>query len=252
MTGRIFRAIAATAFLLAMSAGAVSAGGWATITADPGNGEPTAGEPTTLGFTVLQHGVTPAGWESPTLVVTDSATGERIEAAASSQGPDGHFVATVTLPRAGYWTWHVELRDLLVETTPQPLLVAFADGSAPLMDAASMLAAIERGRVELRAELQAQAGAELDGLRVQISSLSSQLGAARAESQELAGEVEQLRAGGVLPAEAPGVPLLALLGISGLTGALAGFIVARLARPTPIPAAAPVEEAAPAGRLATP
>ena len=67
MTRRILRGLAAAALLVALSAGAASAGGWATIQADTGNPpQPNAGEPFTFGFTVLQHGVTPAGWvETP-------------------------------------------------------------------------------------------------------------------------------------------------------------------------------------------
>jgi hypothetical protein len=63
MSGRILRGIAAAGLLVALSTGAVSAGGWATIQADTSNPhQPNAGEPFTFGFTVLQHGVTPAGW----------------------------------------------------------------------------------------------------------------------------------------------------------------------------------------------
>src|SRR4026209_2050278 len=103
MTRRILRGLAAATLLVALSAGAASAGGWATIPADTGNpSQPNVGEPFTFGFTVLQHGVTPAGWvETPTFLGINGATGERIEVKAVAQGRDGHFVATVRLPAAG-------------------------------------------------------------------------------------------------------------------------------------------------------
>lgn len=231
MTGRLLRALSAAILLVALSAAAVSAGGWATIAADTSNGQPTEGEPTTLGFTVLQHGVTPAGWEQPTLVATETATGERIEVTATPQGAEGHFVATVTIPRAGFWTWQVELRDLLVEATPLPLPVATADGTIPTMDAASVLATIERSRADLAAELRTEAASEIEALRVQVSSLGSQLAAARAESAELAATVEAL--GGGPSVAGGGAPLVAVLAIGGLAGAFAGFAIAWLGRPSP-------------------
>jgi hypothetical protein len=88
---------------------------------------------------VLQHGVTPAGWvEPPTFLGINGATGERVEVTAVAEGADGHFVATVTIPSGGYWTWQVVLTDLIVETAPQPMAVALADGTLPAMDTGSM------------------------------------------------------------------------------------------------------------------
>lgn len=247
MTGRTMGALAAAVFLVALAAGTAAAGGWATIAPDATNGEPTEGEPTTIGFTVLQHGETPAGWESPTLVATDTATGEVIEVAATRQGADGHFVATLTLPRAGYWTWHVTLRDLLVDTAPLPLAVATLGGELPAMDATAIIAAIERSRAELRTELQAESNAQAESLRVQVASLGSQLAAARAEARETAAQVEASRGGGI--ASAPGLPLVAVLAVAGLVGAIAGFGVAWLGRPSIRPAVP--DEGAPTSRLLT-
>ncbi|HEX7221960.1 MAG TPA: hypothetical protein VF231_01815 [Candidatus Limnocylindrales bacterium] len=249
MSGRFFRALGATFLLLAVSMSGVSAGGWATITADPGNGQPTEGEETTIGFTVLQHGQTPAGWESPTLVATESASGERIESRATGQGADGHFVASITIPRAGYWTWHVELRDLLVESTPLPLAVALADGTMPALDAGAMLAAIERSRADLRHELRAEAGTQLESLRVEISSLASQLAVARSDAARLQDQVDALQAGGPVAASLPGAPVVGMLALAALAGAIAGFAVAWLGRPVARPDASANDPAA-AGRLA--
>jgi hypothetical protein len=234
MTRRILRSLAAAALLLAASAGAVSAGGWATIQADAGNPpQPNAGEHFTFGFTVLQHGVTPAGWETPTFLGINGATGERVEAKAIAQGADGHFVATVTLPSAGFWTWQVVLTDLIVETQPQPIAVATADGTLPAMDTASMLSAIERVRAEIRAEYQAQLFTETDALRSQVTHLNSQVDYLYSQRQTLTKEIEGLKASP--PAAAPAsesVPLFAVIGIAILAGAISGFAMTMLGRST--------------------
>jgi hypothetical protein len=234
MTRRILRSLAAAALLVALSAGAVSAGGWATIQADAGNPpQPNAGEHFTFGFTVLQHGVTPAGWETPTFLGINGATGERVEAKAIAQGADGHFVATVTLPSAGFWTWQVVLTDLIVETQPQPIAVATADGTLPAMDTASMLSAIERVRAEIRAEYQAQLFTETDALRSQVTHLNSQVEYLYGQRQTLTKEIEGLKANPTAAAPASeSVPLFAVVGIAILAGAISGFAMTMLGRST--------------------
>ncbi len=240
MTGRTIWALAAAIFLVALAAGTASAGGWATITPDAGNAPPTEGVETTIGFTVLQHGQTPAGWVEATLVATDGATGQRIEARATGQGPDGHFVAALTLPRAGYWTWQVELSDLVVEMKPQAMTVAFADGTPPTFDAAVLLAAVERSRAELRTELQGEFATELDALRAEVTSLDSQLSASRADARAIAGQVGDLAGAAELPGGTTGVPLLAAVAIGALAGAIAGFTVTWLGRQSPLERSRPV------------
>jgi hypothetical protein len=242
MTGRILRMLGATTLLVALSAGAVSAGGWATITADPGNPQPTEGEPIAFGFTVLQHGVTPAGWVGATLVAVSGTTGERIEAKAVGEGADGHFVATLTLPDAGYWTWHVELTELLVETPPQALAVAAPDGSVPAVDSAAMLAAIERVRGEVRTQLRDELYAQTDTIGTEITKLTGQVNALLAERDALRERVATIEAGG----EAAGLPIVAVIAIGALAGAIAGFSMIALGR-TSTRAAGVVEERTPAG-----
>ena len=84
-------------------------------------------------------------------------------------------MATVTLPAAGFWTWQVELTDLIVETTPQPMAVATADGTAAGDGHGAMLSALERVRAEIRAEYQAQLFNETEALRTQIAGLNSEV-----------------------------------------------------------------------------
>lgn len=234
MTRRILRGLAAATLLVALSAGAASAGGWATIQADSGNPpQPNAGEPFTFGFTVLQHGVTPAGWETPTFLGINGATGERVEVKAVAQGADGHFVATVTLPSAGFWTWQVVLTDLIVETQPLPIAVATADGTLPAMNTASMLSALERVRTEIRTEYQAQLFTETDSLRSQITHLDAQVDYLYGQREALTKQIEGLKANPTAAAPASeSVPLFAVVGIAVLAGAISGFAMTMLGRGT--------------------
>lgn len=212
MTRRIPRGLAAATLLVALSAGAVSAGGWATIQADSGNpSQPNAGEPFTFGFTVLQHGVTPAGWETPTFLGINGATGERVEVKAVAQGADGHFVATVTIPSGGFWTWQVMLTDLVVETAQQPMAVAFADGTLPAMDTGSMLS----------------------DLRTQVTQLSAEVAYLESQRAALSKQVDGLTANPTAAAPASeSVPLFAVVGIAALAGAISGFAMTMLGRST--------------------
>jgi hypothetical protein len=261
MTRRILRGLAAAALLVALSAGAVSAGGWATIQTDSGNPpQPNAGEPFTFGFTVLQHGVTPAGWvETPTFLGINGTTGERIEVKATASGADGHFVATVTLPSAGFWTWQVVLTDLIVETAPQPIAVATADGTLPAMDARAMLAAIEGVRSDIRSEYQAQLFNETDAMQTKISGLETQMRVLESQRDSLKKQVDALAAGSSVAAAPPvatsdTVPLFAVIGIAVLAGAISGFAMTMLGRNSRPNSATPdgaIEELAPAGRALT-
>jgi hypothetical protein len=232
MTRRILRGLAAASLLVALAAGAASAGGWATIQTDTGNpSQPNAGEPFTFGFTVLQHGVTPAGWvETPTFLGINGATGERVEVKAVAQGADGHFVATVTLPAAGIWTWQVVLTDLIVETAPQPMAVATPDGKLPAMDTGSMLSAIERVRTEIRTEYQAQLFTETDALRTQIAQLNANVTFLESQREALAKKVDSLTANPAAAAPSESVPLFAVVGIAILAGAISGFAMTMLGR----------------------
>jgi hypothetical protein len=234
MTRRILRGLAAATLLVALSAGAASAGGWATIQADSGNPpQPNAGEPFTFGFTVLQHGVTPAGWETPTFLGINGATGERVEVKAVAQGADGHFVATVTLPLGGFWTWQVVLTDLLVETAPQPMAVALADGTMPAMDTGTMLSALERVRSEIRTEYQAQLFTETDALRTQITQLTAKVASLESQREALSKEIDGLMANPAAPAPAAeSVPLFAVVGVAVLAGAISGLAITMLGRGT--------------------
>lgn len=249
MSTRILRAMAAAGLLVALSMGAVSAGGWATIVADPGNPpQPNAGEEFTFGFTVLQHGVTPAGWVGATFVAIDASTGQRIEAKATAQGADGHFVATVKLPQAGNWTWQVQLNELMVETPPAAMAVVGADGKVPAMDGAAVLAALERTRAEVRTEMQAQIAAESGSLRLEIDRLSNQVAGLQSDRAALKAQLEAATA----TRTSDGVPIVGVVALAVLAGAISGFamtVLGRSGRPVEVSPAAPEEVTPSAGAL---
>jgi hypothetical protein len=135
MIRRIAAIVAALALLLTLTV-PVLAGGWAEIVADAQTTEPPVeGQPIDVGFVVLQHGETPAGWETATVHFTNAATGQTIDVVATNDRPDGHFVATATLPEAGAWTWRVTLKDLASEHAPVALTVQAASGQAAAADA---------------------------------------------------------------------------------------------------------------------
>jgi hypothetical protein len=233
MPNRLFRALAAAILLAGLTLTGVAAGGWATINPDASNTTPKADESFTFGFTVLQHGVTPAGWvETPTFVGINTTTGQRIEAKATGQGADGHFVATVTLPSAGFWTWQVVLTDLIVETPPTALVVTTASGKMPTVDTADMLAALERMRSEIRSDYEARIATQAEQLGGQISKLSTQITWLQDQRDELKKQVTQLAAASAVP-PAPtsqGLPLVGVISIAVLAGAIAGFAMSALGR----------------------
>lgn len=100
-------ATAALAFLTTPQR--VYAGGWVLVTMDAMPAEFLAGEPTALGMMVRQHGQNPVSGQAPKLQFTDPASGESFAVTAKDEGPTGHYVALVTLPRAGAWEWQVEV-----------------------------------------------------------------------------------------------------------------------------------------------
>jgi hypothetical protein len=235
MSTRLFRALAAALLLVGLTLTSAAAGGWATIVADTTNPpQPNAGQPFTFGFMVLQHGVTPAGWvETPTFVGIETVSGTRVEAKANGQGADGHFVATVTLPKAGVWTWQVVLTDLVVQTTPQPLVVATAAGKPAPVDSATMLAGLERLRGEIRADYEARLATQADELRGEISKQSTQIMVLQSQRDELSKRVTALSASSASATRggAPeGLPLIGVISLAILAGAISGFAMTALGR----------------------
>jgi cytochrome c553 len=82
------------------------AGGWAVITLDELPGDVVAGQPLEIGFMVRQHGVTPLDGLTPTVHARQA--GFAVTEQAKAQGETGHYVATLTFPQAGEWTWSIQ------------------------------------------------------------------------------------------------------------------------------------------------
>jgi hypothetical protein len=250
----MLRAAAAATLLLVIGATAVSAGGWATIVADDAQPpEPRAGEDVEYGFTVLQHGVTPADFEDPTLRLTNALTGESFDVPAEPSGSAGHFVARFSFPTGGSWSYGVELRDLLVETQPITGIVLEADGSAPVLEMTAAFAALERAKTEVSESLRSEMLPRIDRLENEVGGLEQQAANLRTEVTALTQERDDLTAqlatatgsteAATTPTDIPplGVAILAVLG-----GALAGFAMAWLGQRRDPTAIQP--EAAPSGR----
>ena len=256
MSTRILRAAAAATLLLIIGATAVSAGGWATIVADDAQPpEPRAGEDVEYGFTVLQHGVTPADFEDPTLRLTNTLSGESFDVPAEPSGAAGHFVARFSFPSGGSWSYAVQLRDLLVETQPVTGMVLEADGSAPVMEMSAAFAALERAKAEVAESLRSELLPRIDRLERDLGGVQEQAANLRTEVRTLTQERDELAAqlaaaSGSTEAASPNdIPPLGVVILAVLGGALAGFAMAWLGQrrhPTAIEA-----DSAPSGRPVT-
>ena len=233
MFRRLAAAIAALSLLLTMTV-PVLAGGWAEIVADAQTIEPPVeDQPVKVGFLVLQHGETPAGWESPTVHFTNASTGTTIDVPATNDRPDGHFVATATLPDAGYWSWQVTLQDLVSEHAPVSLTVATASGQVPAYDPATTVTAIAQAQKDVTEALGNQFYPEIERLDAMLRAEQVKTDRLVAEVNAITGERDGL-ASRLSAAEGAGLPLIAVLTLAVLAGATAGFAMAWLAgRPGP-------------------
>lgn len=107
-------ALAALAATLVL-AGTALAGGWANAVMDePPQEPPSAGEPITIGFTLLQHGVTPVDRGSTEVTIRNPDTGQALTVAARQGGQSGHWVAVITFPTDGRWRYTVTTTGLEV------------------------------------------------------------------------------------------------------------------------------------------
>jgi cytochrome c2 len=98
----------------------VFAGGWAVITLDqlPGNVE--ADQPLEIGFMVRQHGVTPMSGQTPLVKAHLANSTKSVIVEASEEGEVGHYMATLTLPQTGEWSWSIQAFTV---DQPMPALI---------------------------------------------------------------------------------------------------------------------------------
>jgi hypothetical protein len=132
--------IAALGFALLLSlvvAIPAFAGGWAVITLDELPGNVVAGEPLNVGFTVLQHGITPMAGLDPTVTAT-LFKDEQFVVYAEPDGKPGHYTATLTFPKEGDWSWSIQAftMDQLMPTLSVAAPVV-ATGNQPVLKAES-------------------------------------------------------------------------------------------------------------------
>ena len=116
MRSRAAALFSATALTLLIASTAL-AGGWANAVMDASPDEPGGtNQPVTIGFTLLQHGETPVDWGNTQVVLTNEATGESVSFVARPQGATGHWVAEISVPADGTWTYSVR-HDLEIAMT---------------------------------------------------------------------------------------------------------------------------------------
>ena len=122
-----------------------AAGGWATVALDHVPTALRAGTTHKLGYTTLQHGMTPFTG-SRSVIRARSARGQMLIFPARPDGAPGHYVAEVTFPAAGTWTWEVVPEPF----APQPLAPITVTGpSTPASIGASIPAPLAGGSLPL-------------------------------------------------------------------------------------------------------
>jgi hypothetical protein len=107
MFSRFKNSLALALILALILAIPVFAGGWAVITLDSLPTGVVAGEPFTVGFTVLQHGRTPMADLEPA-VIANSPGNKQVIFLAEPEGKVGHYTATLTIPAEGDWEWTIQ------------------------------------------------------------------------------------------------------------------------------------------------
>lgn len=234
MIRRLAATLAAVALLLALAA-PVLAGGWADIMADAQTVEPPVeGEPLVVGFRVLQHGETPAPWETATVHFTNTSTGKTIDVVATNDGEDGHFTATATLPEPGYWSWQVTLKDLQSDHMPVTFAVYTAGGKLPTYDPATTATAIAQAKKDVTAEISGQFSAEIARLDSALLAHQARIDQVRSQTDKIVAERDELATRLAAAEGTDGLPLIAILALAALGGATAGFAMSWLAgRPSP-------------------
>ncbi|HSL29004.1 MAG TPA: cytochrome c [Anaerolineales bacterium] len=136
MFSRTRIALGLTLLIALVFAAPAFAGGWAVISLDELPANVVAGEPLTIGFTVLQHGHTPMDGLAPTVTAFHQDT--RFIAAAEPGSKPGHYTATLTFPKEGEWRWSIQAFTM---DQPMPRLNVAAPGAVaaanqPLQDEA--------------------------------------------------------------------------------------------------------------------
>lgn len=118
MFTRIRIALGLTLVLSLVLAVPAFAGGWAVIILDELPIDVVAGEPLTVGFTVLQHGKTPMEGLEPTITAVLSKD-EQFKVIVKPYGAPGHYAVDLTFPKEGDWNWSIQAFSM---DQPMPVL----------------------------------------------------------------------------------------------------------------------------------
>ncbi len=137
--------------LLSLAHSQARAGGWAVISLENLPAGVQSGQPFTVRFTVLQHGITPLSGLEPMIEVEHAATGTLFSFAAQPGLTAGLYEASLTLPEAGEWVWSIAAFTMVqpmpaISVQPGPALPAgsaklAASGNSPLPQPLVSLAA---------------------------------------------------------------------------------------------------------------
>lgn len=95
------------AALMVLASSTAWAGGWAMTSLDSTPGELRAGETYEIGYTILQHGVRPVVVDHTEIRLHGPWKGDVHVFEGEPRGPEGHYVATITIPEAGEYRWEV-------------------------------------------------------------------------------------------------------------------------------------------------
>ena len=105
---RVAAGVACATVALFALAGSALAGGWAVTTIDAlPEGGFQAGTSYRLGYMIRQHGQMPFDGAKTSIRINSATTGESRVFPGSPDGPAGHYVAEVTFPSEGEWSWEV-------------------------------------------------------------------------------------------------------------------------------------------------
>ena len=104
---RRIRTLIAIALLSLTQVGTAVAGGWAITVIDDAPAEFEANTTYEIQYTILQHGKTPAEVESTSITFIPADSGKALTFPGEPAGTRGTYLAEVTLPEAGSWSWEV-------------------------------------------------------------------------------------------------------------------------------------------------
>jgi len=104
-------------------------GGWATVSVKDLPDYIVAGQPTTLPFTVRQHGVEPLSGLRPTI---DARSGGMAATADAKQVGNGEYTAVLTLTQPGDWTITIHSGFGKNRLTLLPIRVVESAGQRPV------------------------------------------------------------------------------------------------------------------------